>query len=170
MSIANLDDVQASLMRYLEDDEKPWVQALLDRAEALILAKMSDAVNRCRVDFYFSTVMKMVEAEAVSRVLRAPGGGLYKYETEGTYTYSVNQAVASGILEITPRDWEALTGGAGGYATSDASMDGYAQSRFLAPGTYMVNVTVDPTYIAGPSRLDEAGVSPITDDDEVALW
>ena len=53
MTVATLDDVQGSLMRYLEDDEKTWVQALLDRAEALILSRMPDAVNRCRVDYSF---------------------------------------------------------------------------------------------------------------------
>lgn len=169
MAVAGLDDVQASLLRFLEDDEKPWVQALLDRAEALILAKMSGAVNRCRTDFYFMSVMKMVEAEAVSRVLRAPGGGLYKYETEGTYTYSVNQAVASGILEITQRDWDALTGGASGYAVAGAEMDAYARKHFSSTGVN-ATLTVDPTYISGPSRLDEAGVTPIIDDDEVTLW
>ena len=76
MTVATLDDVQGSLMRYLEDDEKVWVQALLDRAEALILSRMPDAVNRCRVDYSFSVIMRMVEAESVSRVLSAPGGGL----------------------------------------------------------------------------------------------
>ena len=131
MTVATLDDVQGSLMRYLEDDEKPWVQALLDRAEALILSRMPDAVNRCRVDYSFSVIMRMVEAESVSRVLRAPGGGLYKYETEGTYTYSVNQAVASGILEITDRDWQALNGGASGWGVAGAEMDGYARRTHL---------------------------------------
>lgn len=169
MSIATHQDVEASLMRYLEDDENPWVQALLDRAEALILSKMADAVNRCRTDFYFMTIMKSVEAEAVSRVLRAPGGGLYKYETEGTYTYSVNQAVASGILEITPRDWEALYGGTSGYAVANAEMDGYADRHYGVPVPSW-NLTIDPRLYAGPSRLEEAGVTVIGDDDEVALW
>ena len=169
MSIASNGDVEASLMRFLEDDEKPWVQALLDRAEALILSKMSDAVNRCRTDFYFMTIMKSVEAEAVSRVLRAPGGGLYKYETEGTYTYSVNQAVASGILEITPRDWDALFGGTKGWAVAGAEMDGYAQDHYAVQGT-LGNLTIDPKLYSGASRLEEAGVTVLPDDDEVSLW
>ena len=129
MTVATLDDVQGSLMRYLEDDEKTWVQALLDRAEALILSRMPDAVNRCRVDYSFSVIMRMVEAESVSRVLRAPGGGLYKYETEGTYTYSVNQAVASGILEITDRDWRALQSGMSGWGVAGAEMTAMRGAR-----------------------------------------
>ena len=59
MTVATLDDVQGSLMRYLEDDEKPWVQALLDRAEALILSRMPDAVNRCRVDYSGSSPLAL---------------------------------------------------------------------------------------------------------------
>lgn len=169
MTVATLGDVQGSLMRYLEDDEKVWVQALLDRAEALILSRMPDAVNRCRVDYSFSIIMRMVEAESVSRVLRAPGGGLYKYETEGTYTYSVNQAVASGILEITDRDWRALQAGTSGWGVAGAEMDGYARRTRLL-GALEGPLTVDPTYLRGPSALDFAGDHPVYDEDEVALW
>nr|DAK22593.1 MAG TPA: hypothetical protein [Caudoviricetes sp.] len=169
VTVATLDDVQGSLMRYLEDDEKTWVQALLDRAEALILSRMPDAVNRCRVDYSFSIIMRMVEAESVSRVLRAPGGGLYKYETEGTYTYSVNQAVASGILEITDRDWRALQAGTSGWGVAGAEMDGYARRTHLL-GALEGPLTVDPTYLRGPSALDFAGDHPVYDEDEVTLW
>ena len=162
MTVATLEDVQGSLMRYLEDDEKPWVQALLDRAEALILSRMPDAVNRCRVDYSFSVIMRMVEAESVSR-------GLYKYETEGTYTYSVNQAVASGILEITDRDWQALQSGTSGWGVAGAEMDGYARRTRLL-GALEGPLTVDPTYLRGPSALDFAGDHPVYDEDEVTLW
>ena len=129
MAIAERLDVERTLMRDLEDDEARWVGALLERAEALILLRMPDAVNRCRVDYPFRVALTMVECEAVARVLRAPGGGLYKYETEGTYTYSVNQAVASGLLEITQRDWQALEGGVGGWGSAAPVLDGYARNR-----------------------------------------
>lgn len=129
MAVAERLDVERTLMRELEDDEARWVDALLERAEALILLRMPDAVNRCRTDYAFRVALIFVECEAVSRVLRAPGGGLYKYETEGTYTYSINSAVASGLLEITPKDWQALEGGVGGWGGVAPVMDGYARNR-----------------------------------------
>ena len=130
MTVANRQSVEQALLRELEPDELKWVDALLERAEALVLLRMPDAVNRAKVDYPFRVVLTAVEAESVSRVLRAPGGGLYKYETEGTYTYSVNQAVASGLLEITPKDWDVLNGGFGGYGGQHAMMDGYAQRMY----------------------------------------
>lgn len=129
MTVAERLDVERTLMRELEADESRWVDALLERAEALILLRMPEAVNRCRVDYQFRVALIMVECEAVSRVLRAPGGGLYKYETEGTYTYSINQAVASGLLEITPKDWQILEGGTGGWGSASPVLDGYARNR-----------------------------------------
>ena len=127
MTVADQKAVEQTLMRELEQDEKGYVDALLERAEAMILMRIPDAVNRSKVDFQYRVVLTMVESEAVARVLRAPGGGLYKYETEGTYTYSVNTAVASGLLEITQRDWQALSGGTSGWGGATAVMDGYAQ-------------------------------------------
>lgn len=140
MTVANKESVEQALLRELEADEVRWVSALLEKAEALILMRMPDAVNRARVDYPFRVVLTSVEAEAACRVLRAPGGGLYKYETEGTYTYSVNMAVASGLLEITASDWEALSGGTAGYGSQNATMDGYARRRFAGQGEVGRNV------------------------------
>ena len=49
---------------------------------------------------------KQVEAEAVLRLVRNPEG--FASETDGDYTYEVIQALASGVLEITPEEWEIL--------------------------------------------------------------
>lgn len=129
MAVAERLDVERTLMRDLEEDETRWVDALIERAEALILLRMPEAVNRARADYQFRVALIYVECEAVSRVLRAPGGGLYKYETEGTYTYSINSAVASGLLEITPKDWQVLDGGVGGWGGASPVLDGYARNR-----------------------------------------
>ena len=51
-----------------------------------------------RLGFSLSLVFGLMWVAA--RVLRAPGGGLYKYETEGTYTYSINDAVASNCSKV----------------------------------------------------------------------
>jgi hypothetical protein len=50
--------------------------------------------------------VKQVEADAVLRLVRNPEG--YLSETDGDYTYMLRQDLASGVLELFPRDWEAL--------------------------------------------------------------
>lgn len=140
MTVANRESVEQAMLRELEADEVRWVDALLEKAEALILMRIPDAVNRARADYPFRVALTAVEAEAASRVLRAPGGGLYKYETEGTYTYSVNMAVASGLLEITDKDWLTLSGGTAGWGSQNAVMDGYAQRLYGGGGEAANNV------------------------------
>lgn len=131
MTVAGVDDVAAALMRPLEADELPFVQSMLDYVEACVDVRVPDALPRALVEDSYRVVLTRVEAEACCRVLRAPGGGLYKYETEGTYTYSVNYAVASGLLGVSEAEWELLEGGpsaawAGGLGETDA----YARARY----------------------------------------
>ena len=67
MTVANRQSVEQALLRELEPDELKWVDALLERAEALVLLRMPDAVNRAKVDYPFRVVLTAVEAESVSR-------------------------------------------------------------------------------------------------------
>lgn len=166
MTLATNEDVEQALMRELEDDEIGWVQAMLDYAEALIQLRMPEAIARCQSDPAYRTVVVRLEAECASRVLRAPGGGLYKYETEGTYTYSVNNAVASGLLEITPDEWKILGGGASGYGGLDAQMDGYARNRHLPLREGVIYATPPGARPPLPSNLDLAGVTVLSDPDD----
>ena len=50
MTVANRQSVEQALLRELEPDELKWVDALLERAEALVLLRMPDAVHRAKVD------------------------------------------------------------------------------------------------------------------------
>lgn len=130
MTAASSADVERALLRHLEEDELQWVQSMLDYVEATVRLRLPTAVDRAATDAAYSLVLSHVEAEAVARVLRAPGGGLYKYETEGTYTYSVNQAVASGLLEVTEKEWALLSTplGTTGYGSMTPVMGEYAPS------------------------------------------
>lgn len=47
-----------------------------------------------------------VEADAVLRLVRNPDG--YLSESDGDYTYMLQQGTASGQLTITPEEWEML--------------------------------------------------------------
>lgn len=129
MTQATPADVAAALLRDLEEDEAKYVQAALDYVEALIVTRVPDAIARATQDEHYRIILVRVESEAVARLLRAPGGGLYKYETEGTYTYSVNSAVASGLLEITDAEWLILGGVEGPYGTLNFTGDGYLKTR-----------------------------------------
>lgn len=161
--------MEQALQRSVDDDERPWVGAMIDYLEALVSMKRPEAFERAQEAGAMQVVFRMVVGEAVARVLRSPSGGLYKYETEGTYTYSINQAVASGVLELTAADWGNLEAGAGGWGSHDSRMDGYARNRARA---LPVNVIL-PTSHMPPLRPDpaplEAGIGPVSDID-VDRW
>lgn len=129
MTLATPGDVGIALMRELGSDEVGFVQPMLDYIESLVMLRAPQAIEAARTDIAQRKVVVRVEAEAVARVLRAPAGGVMKYETEGTYTYSVNQAVASGLLELTVDDWRALRRGVTGWGSVNQVMDGYARGR-----------------------------------------
>lgn len=149
MTQATPADVAAALLRDLEEDEAKYVQAALDYVEALIVTRILDAIARATQDEHYRIILVRVESEAVARLLRAPGGGLYKYETEGTYTYSVNSAVASGLLEITDAEWLILGGVEGSYGTLGFTGDGYIRTRTN-------RALIDKDYeVLGTEILDE---------------
>lgn len=95
-------------MRDLSETESRYAGALLERAELLLSARAPELVTAVRSDdcHPLAQAVAMVEADAVARVLRSPG--IYSRESEGEYSYSVNMAVASGLLVITDDEWSLL--------------------------------------------------------------
>ncbi len=124
MALANQADVETSLMRELTVSESQYVVQLLDRAEALLAARVQDLTT----NESWSGLAVAVEADAVARVFRNPAG--YKQETEGNYGYSLNFQVASGLLEILDSEWDRF--GVGGLASVAPRMDGYAARRYAS--------------------------------------
>lgn len=129
MPLATQGDVETSLMRVLTDSESLYVLKLLERAEALLGARIQDLSVRAETDEAFAALVVAVESDAVSRVFRNPLG--YKQETEGNYGYSLNYEVASGLLDILDAEWERF--GLGGLASIAPVMDGYAAARYSIP-------------------------------------
>lgn len=167
--VVDVTHVEQALQRELDKDERPWVGAMLDYLEALVELKCEGLSERAMQPGALQVVYRMVLGEAAARVLRSPSGGLYKYETEGTYTYSINQAVASGVLELTDRDWDNLKGGSGGWGSHDPSMDGYVRNRLRRmPVGVTVRVTERPNLRPDPYPL-EAGLGPVSDLD-MDVW
>lgn len=129
MSYAVSEHVAVSLMRELSDSELQVVGKLLDRVENMILARVPNALRLAEESEVFSANLITVEADAVARVLRAPDNGVYRRETEGNYSYDINMAVASGILEVRAKEWE-LLGVRDEYKVLAPKTDAYLAGRF----------------------------------------
>lgn len=170
MSIVEFTDVEQALRRELEADERPWIQAQIDYLESIIALKAPEALDEASQGGAMAVVLRFVVGEAVARVMRSPSGGLYKYETEGTYTYSINQAIASGVLELTDKDWGNLTSGAGGFHVHNPTYGAYARRRLLR---YPTNV---PIPFGESSRMTNPDIAPIesgigpTSDVDIDMW
>lgn len=160
MTVASAADVEQALMRSIDAaDEAPYVEGMLEYVEATILLAIPDALDKAKARKPYETVLKRVEAEAVCRVLRAPAGGVMKYETEGTYTYSVNAAIASGLLELRPAEWAMLRDHPGGWSALQFSGDGYLANR-RGDNSGSWSASVAPHSPPDPPPSDLCGVSP----------
>lgn len=129
MAVAVSEHVAVSLMRELTVPEEQYVGKLLDRVENMILSKIPNAVRLADENEVFSANLITVEADAVARVLRAPDNGVYRRETEGNYSYDINMAVASGILEVRAKEWE-LLGVKETVKVLKPAVDAYLEGRF----------------------------------------
>ena len=105
MAIADLHDLSVSLMRDLTEDEAKYAEALLDRAERLLMTRVPNLRERAHGEHtgIFHETVADIEAEMVARVLRSPG--IYLSESEGEYSYRTNLKVASGLLDVLPEEW-----------------------------------------------------------------
>lgn len=106
MSYATVEDVQRRFVRDLEDQEEIVVAARLDDVENIILSRIPDLEEKVASGKIRESVVVMIEAEAVLRLIRNPDG--YSQETDGNYSYSISSQVASGRLSITDDEWRML--------------------------------------------------------------
>lgn len=111
MAYAQTSDVQARLGRDLTTAETAQATVLLEDAEILIKARIPDLDDQITDEAIDVNIVKMVEANAVVRVLRNPDG--YVSETDGDYTYQMDRRLTTGALEILEHEWS-LLGSSGG--------------------------------------------------------
>ncbi len=134
-ALAVKDDLITSLLRDLSTLEDTNADALLERAELLLKARIADFDDRAASTepelATWQAIVKVVEADAVARVYRNPTARTQ--EADGTYSYSVNLLVASGLLDILPAEWQRLGIDTGGIGSSAGEMDGYAKARYGRP-------------------------------------
>lgn len=106
MAYATPEDVEVRFMRPLDEDEKRVVAARLEDAELLLRSRIPDLDEKVTTGVLDQALVVMVEAEMVLRLIRNPDGLVQ--ETDGNYSYSTSQKVASGLLEVLPREWTLL--------------------------------------------------------------
>jgi len=106
MAYATPEDVEVRFMRPLDEDEKRVVAARLEDAELLLRSRIPDLDEKVATGVLDQALVVMVEAEMVLRLIRNPDGLVQ--ETDGSYSYSTSQKVASGLLEVLPREWTLL--------------------------------------------------------------
>lgn len=111
MALATPADVAARLGRELAPEEITQVAVLLDDTELLLRARIPDLLEKVESGEIDRAVVVMIEANMVMRVLRNPQG--FTQETDGNYSYTVSEKVASGLLDVTDVEW-ALLGVTGG--------------------------------------------------------
>ena len=121
-------DVETSLLRDLTVREALYVQAWLDRAERLILARIPDLAVRVESNEAYGSIVSGVEGEMVARVFRNPEG--VRQEDEGNYSIRLDAAVASGILMGSPTEWESLGAAKATIKSVSGAMDEYAATRY----------------------------------------
>ncbi|MGH3760256.1 Gp19/Gp15/Gp42 family protein [Actinophytocola sp.] len=106
MSYASVADVEVRLGRPLTDAERDLAAVLLEDAETVIRVKIPDLDQRIADGRLRRELVVMVEANAVVRVLRNPGG--FRSETAGDYSYTLDTRAAAGYLTIPDADWYLL--------------------------------------------------------------
>jgi hypothetical protein len=106
MTYATSTDVADRLGRDLTEEETRIVTTRLSDAELLIRSRIPDLDDQVTAGTISVDVVKMIEAEAVLRLVRNPEG--YTAETDGNYSYQLSVEVASGKLDILPDEWALL--------------------------------------------------------------
>jgi hypothetical protein len=127
MTLATAPDVATSLLRLLTATEDMYVPALLDRAEAHLLASIPELLEWAADDETYRETAVSTEADMVARVLRNPDGLVS--ERGDLYSYRLDLAVASGHL-LPTHDELARLRRRGPVGSILPSLDAYAAARF----------------------------------------
>ena len=106
VAYATPDDVQLRFNRELDSDERESVEVRLDDVEEMIRLRIPDLDAKIEDGSIRLRLVVAVECEAVLRLIRNPDG--YTEETDGNYSYSISDKVASGKLTIEPDEWKLL--------------------------------------------------------------
>lgn len=110
MSVVTITDVQARLGRVLTDLEQQQVTAWLEDLDALVRARIPDLDEQLESGEMDRSVMKLVFAQAIRRLLLNPEGLRQYTESIDDYsiTKTVDSAVSSSALYLSDDEWAML--------------------------------------------------------------
>jgi hypothetical protein len=109
MAYAEASDVAVRWGKAIESLEEPTVALIETRlgdAERMIKRRIPDLDAKIDADTLDVEDVKQVEADMVLRLVRNPDG--YLSETDGNYTYMLQQNLSAGRLTVEPEEWETL--------------------------------------------------------------
>jgi len=106
VAYATKSDVATRWGRQLTPEDEALVEQRLTDVERMIIRRIPDLDDRVDADPGYLQDVIQVEADAVLRLVRNPEG--YLSETDGNYTYMLQQGTVSGSLTILPEEWDAL--------------------------------------------------------------
>lgn len=106
MAYATPEDIENRLGRDLDASETTVVTTRLEDAEMLLKSRIPDLDQKITDGIIQEQAVVMVESDMILRLIRNPDG--FKSETDGSYTYRINEDVASGRLQILPEEWNLL--------------------------------------------------------------
>lgn len=106
MAYATYEDVESRLGRDLSTSEQQIVTTRLNDIELMIRHRIPDLDTKVSTGVIDPAVVVMVESDAVLRLIRNVEG--FRAETDGNYSYQIDERVASGRLDITSEEWAML--------------------------------------------------------------
>lgn len=106
MAYAEVTDVEARLGRSLDASESLIVGIRLDDVELIIRHRIPDLDDKVATGVIDIEVLKMVEADTVLRLIKNIDG--FRSETDGNYSYQIDERVASGRIDILAHEWMLL--------------------------------------------------------------
>ncbi len=109
MAYADASDVAVrwgKALAGLDTETVALIEARLGDAERMIKRRITDLDAQVTATTIDVEDLKQVEAEMVLRLVRNPDG--YLSESDGSYTYMLQQNLSTGKLTIEPEEWETL--------------------------------------------------------------
>ena len=106
MAYATAQDVVTLWAKEPEPEVMILIERRLEQVERLIRRRIPDLDTRVSLSETFEADLIDIEADAVLRLVRNPEG--YLSETDGVYTYQLQNDLSTGKLQVLDDEWTIL--------------------------------------------------------------
>lgn len=106
MAYATAADVVVLWAKEPEPEVMTLIERRLEQVERMIRRRIPDLDVKVTASATFEADLIDIEADSVLRLVRNPEG--YLSETDGTYTYQLQQDLSAGRLQILDDEWQIL--------------------------------------------------------------